>query len=322
MPRDGSTRLPAGVTPAEPMSIGEVADPPFAILPKTTNLFKVRAARFRTLAEGHPIGEYLTLLATVSSAQHEIATDLADPPLPAAERLEEAYRHTMPPLSAGQVELADHADRVFVGLLDHLASTHLNPETAAVVTSLRGTGLGGTSLGGAGPDERRAMMRAVVNDEVPEAAIAGHVLAAAALQVYMSALARQLDVARLARVADGACPACGGAPVSSAIVGWDGAHGARFCTCSICATQWNVSRIKCLACGSEKGISYQSIEGGDGHISGETCESCTTYVKMMHQHKSPQLDPVADDVATLALDLTLEREGWRRASVNPFLMGY
>ena len=54
----------------------------------------------------------------------------------------------------------------------------------------------------------------------------------------------------------------------------------------------------------------------------ETCESCRGYVKIMHQHKDPALDPVADDVATLGLDLLVREAGYRRGGVNPFLLGY
>ena len=35
----------------------------------------------------------------------------------------------------------------------------------------------------------------------------------------------------------------------------------------------------------------------------------------------PLADPVADDVATLGLDLLLRDEGWRRLGVNAFLTG-
>ena len=166
------------------------------------------------------------------------------------------------------------------------------------------------------------MMLSVVLDEIPRDAIAAHVLAAAAVQVHLTRLARRLDAASLQRITDGACPACGGAPVASMVVGWEGAHGARFCTCSLCSTQWNVVRIKCLVCSGEKAIAYHSIEGRDEPIMGETCGECSSYVKMLHQHKDPGLEPFADDVASLALDMTLGREGWSRASVNPFLIGY
>jgi FdhE protein len=45
-------------------------------------------------------------------------------------------------------------------------------------------------------------------------------------------------------------------------------------------------------------------------------------VKILHQHKNPQLEPVADDVASLGLDILLRETGYRRGAVNPFLLGY
>ena len=74
--------------------------------------------------------------------------------------------------------------------------------------------------------------------------------------------------AALVPVGDGVCPACGGAPVASVVVGWQGAHGTRFCACSLCATQWHEVRIKCVLCGSTKGIAYQELDGGAGHGQG------------------------------------------------------
>ena len=97
---------------------------------------------------------------------------------------------------------------------------------------------------------------------------------------------------------------------------------ARFCACSLCGTLWNYVRIKCTLCGSTKGIGYQEIEGGPGTVKAETCDSCGCYVKILHQHKDPALDPVADDVATLGLDLLVREGGYRRGSFNPFLIGY
>ena len=104
----------------------------------------------------------------------------------------------------------------------------------------------------------------------------------------------------------------------SMVVGWQGAHNSRFCVCSLCATQWNYVRIKCTLCSSTKGISYREVEGGDGTIWAETCKSCRGYVKILHQHKNIALDPVADDVASLALDLLLREREYRRGSVNPY----
>ena len=163
---------------------------------------------------------------------------------------------------------------------------------------------------------------AVLAEAIPVETLAEHVYVAAALQVHFARLAARLDPKALVPVGDGACPACGGPPVASAIVGWQGAHGARFCVCSLCATLWNVVRIKCVLCGSTKGIAYQELEGGAGNVKAETCENCHGYVKILYQHKDPALDPVADDVASLGLDLLLREGGYRRGAVNPFLLGY
>jgi FdhE protein len=57
-------------------------------------------------------------------------------------------------------------------------------------------------------------------------------------------------------------------------------------------------------------------------VKAETCGSCRGYVKILHQHKDPALDPVADDVASLGLDVLLRETGYRRGAVNPFLLGY
>jgi FdhE protein len=294
------------------MDIGEVADPPFAVLPDPGRVFLARSERFAALAPGHDLEPYLRLLAQVTRAQHDILEDLAEPALPSPERLQLARENTMPPISTGQIVLDDDADKTFEALVKALAAADLADTSRTAVEAVEK----------AGPESRRLMMQAVILDEIPGDAIAEHVIAAAAVQVIFTRLAAKLDVETLERVADGACPSCGGAPVASAIVGWQGAHGTRFCTCSICATQWNVVRIKCLVCRSEKGIAYHAIEGGSETVMGETCEACESYVKMLHQHKDAALEPVADDVASLALDLTLAKEGWKRASINPFLMGY
>lgn len=312
MPRDGSIKLPEGVVPAEPMDVGEVANPPFAVLPDPTTLYRRRAARFATLAPGHELGGYLAFLGRVAAAQDEVQKDLAVPRLPPPARLLTAYEHEMPPLSPAQVDLDEVADRTLLGIVERLLAGEMTAESRKAAEAVRD----------ASADERRDMMLSVLMDAVPEDAIGEHVLAAAGVQVHMSRLAARLDAGRLSNVADSACPACGGGVVSSTIVGREGSHGTRYCTCSVCSTEWNVSRIKCLVCGSEKGIAYQSIAGGSGVVMGETCDGCKSYVKMLHQHKDASLEAFADDVATLALDLVLGADGWQRASANPFLLGY
>jgi FdhE protein len=140
--------------------------------------------------------------------------------------------------------------------------------------------------------------------------------------VHFAWLAAGLGADRLQQIEGGVCPTCGGPPVASAIVGWPRSHGARYAACSLCGTLWHVVRVKCLVCGSTEGVRYQEIDGGPGLIKAETCDACRSYVKILHQHSDPDLDPVADDVASLGLDLLMRAGPYRRAGYNPFLLGY
>jgi FdhE protein len=75
-------------------------------------------------------------------------------------------------------------------------------------------------------------------------------------------------------------------------------------------------------CGSTKGISCQEVAGGLGAVKAERCDECRSYVKILDQRTEPALDPVADDVASLDLDLLVRETGLRRAGVDHFLLGY
>jgi FdhE protein len=300
--------IPAG---SDPTAIGEVSTPPFARLPDPKRLFSVRAERLNLLAEGHQLGPYLCFLADLAEVQHAIQDDLPEPQRPDAEACERARSFAMPPLDRNELAFGAVA-----ATLDRLVSAASSIEKpAAAADSLY-------RLKQATPDERDGMIRNVLAESIPMEALAEHVYVAAALQVHFARLAALLDARALVPVGDGACPACGSLPVSSVIVGWQGAHGTRFCACSLCGTLWHHVRIKCALCSSTKGIGYQEIEGGPGTVKAETCDSCGCYVKILHQHKDPALDPVADDVATLGLDLLVREGGYRRGSFNPFLVGY
>jgi FdhE protein len=161
---------------------------------------------------------------------------------------------------------------------------------------------------------------AVLNEAVPADAIAEHIIINAALQSHFARLAA--EPRPLAALGDYVCPFCGGPPASSAIVGWAGIDRLRYATCALCATRWNAVRVKCLACSSTKGIHYQTIEGIADTIKAECCDECQCYVKIMAEDEHPELDPIADDVASLGLDLLVREAGYRRAGMNPFLLGF
>lgn len=313
-----------------PDDIGVTPKAPFAVLPAPETMFASRAARFRTLAEGHPLADYLTFLAELSQIQHDVQPSLPDPRPPAPDAIERAFEFSMPPIDRGRFEPDEAVLATFERLLDKAVAVVM-PEPAAQARDRLA----------ADPQARRTALVEALESAPGVETLADHVFAAAALQVHFARLAALLDADRLSPVGTGACPACGGPPVASLVVGWTAAHGSRFVSCALCGTLWNHVRVKCVACDSTEGIGYQELapEGeavGDGSrrglrakeaadarapVKAETCDVCKTYVKIMHQHVAPDIDPVADDVATLGLDLKVREAGWARAAFNPYLLG-
>jgi FdhE protein len=301
---------PRSIDP-DPSVIGGVPKPPFARLPDPATLFARRAGRLRALAVGE-LAPYLEFLAAVADAQDAILPALPEPESTTPEIAARALQFGMPPLDRSAFEsdaaLRDACRRLF----DELASV-AKPEAAeAALGRIRGAE--DLTLGG--------MVAAVLANAIPADAVAEHIYVAAGLQVHFARLASRLDAAALAPVAVGACPSCGGAPVASMVVGWPRAEGARYAACALCATLWNEVRVKCLACGSTKGVGLQMIDGQDGTVKAETCDECGSYVKVLYQDKDPGIEPVADDVASLGLDQLLSGGDYRRAGFNPFLAGY
>jgi FdhE protein len=149
------------------------------------------------------------------------------------------------------------------------------------------------------------------NGERPSDAAA--IFVGAALQACATARAAGLDRTALARPSDGGCPACGFAPVAGIV---DGDDPLRYLSCGLCATEWHVTRVQCARCRTTAGITYYSLEGAAPGVKAETCAACRTYLKLFYRQELPEADPVADDAATLALDLLLGEEGWACAGIN------
>lgn len=296
----------------DPTAIGDVSTPPFAVLPDPLALFTNRARRLRELSAVSEMAPYLDFVAGIVEAQAAILPGLPEPERPDAEALARAREFEMPPLDRSRFALDEAVETTLNALFDAVRAVP-KPETAA-------NALGHVSRADA--IARAEMVSNVLGHAIPVEALAEHVYVAAALQVHFARLASRLDVSQLVAVGDGLCPVCGGPPVASLIVEWPTAHGSRFCACALCGTLWNYVRIRCTSCGSTKGIGYQEIEGGSGTIKAETCDECRTYVKALHEHKDVGIEPVADDVASLALDLLMREGPYRRAAFNPFLLGY
>ena len=301
------------VTPQhDPIPIGDVAKPPVARLPDPSTVFARRAERLRSLAKASALKSYLIFLADLGDIQHRLQDGLPQETEIAADTIARARQFGMPPFDRSGFKRDAAFDEAW-GRLLAWSDEIVMPDTARLALA---------RVRAADAEGQTELIRGVLSNAVPSAALAEHLFAAAVLEVHFARSAAQLDVKSLRPVGQGACPVCGAPPVSSLVVGWRDAQATRFCACSLCGTLWNYPRIKCTLCGATKDIGYQQIAGGSATVKAETCESCRRYVKILHQRDDAGLDPVADDVATLALDILLRDTGFQRGAANPFLLGY
>lgn len=298
----------------EPGQIEAAANiPPFILLP-TPDLFARRAVRLRQLAEGHPLGDYLRLIARLCDAQQRLLD--GPPQLPPADpqALERSREHGMPPL-AFEMPVREGA---WLGLLDGLVDD-LQPDAvgqvAEALASLRRTDAG----------QRKAWALALLSgqfDLLPAALVP---FLGAALQVAFSHWLLGLpDGQLIEREAQTLCPACGSPPVAGVIHHRGKSNGLRYLACSLCSCQWHYVRVKCSHCQESKRLAYLSLERDDlgaarAPLRAEVCPNCQGYLKQFYREFAPDAEPQADDLASLALDLRLAEEGYLRRAPNLLL---
>jgi FdhE protein len=290
-------------------------------LPACEFVFTRRAARLRSLAAGSALGDYLQFLAALVDAQHAALARLAVP-LPTAAQIAKSREHGMPPIHAATGPRAPHWRETLEFLCAALAARTGFP--AGVSDSI-------AAIRRADPawiEGQAASILEARNDAV-DIPVATFVMAA--LQVHWIALAAQFAADQVnALDVPGVCPLCGTLPVASIVCAHSPYQGYRYLHCALCATEWHMVRVLCSQCGaSGKDIAYYSLEGnsadkspseeGGAAVRAETCEQCHGYRKILYQEKDTGVEPVADDVASVALDLLLAEKGYHRASGNPLL---
>ena len=286
-------------------------------------VFAERAVRLRQLAAGHAMRDFLLFVAELAEAQHRALKAGVAVSLPTAEQVEAAATQGVPLLPAETWPRAPVWRESLRALLKDLAA-HLSP----------------------GPAKATALQLAEASDEHLDTQ-AGRLLAgvmlgldmaaapliAAGLQLHWVRLAQQTaaahtggPVAPFGRIDDPTvCPCCASRPVAS--VERLGAEGARYLACGLCGMQWHYVRIKCTHCQSTKGISLQNLVATDAEtaetqpaVQAECCSECGHYLKLMHPARDNGLEPVADDLATLTLDLLVSEEGLQRHGLNLLLL--
>jgi FdhE protein len=147
----------------------------------------------------------------------------------------------------------------------------------------------------------------------------------AALQLHFTRIAQSLDPSDLQNSdVPGVCPCCGSRPTASLVHMEPDRVNSRYLVCSLCQTEWNMERVKCSSCYKEGGVAYMVIDNDPrattaAAIRAETCDDCKTYLKIFIQEKDPMLDVLADDLASIKLDILVDENGYSRTGPNLLL---
>jgi len=140
----------------------------------------------------------------------------------------------------------------------------------------------------------------------------------ALLQPYTESLARRgytpLDSS------PSTCPFCGEKP-QAGVLREEGDGGKRSLVCSLCSTEWDFRRVLCPGCGEEaldKLPIYTASEFD--YVRVEACDSCNTYIKTIDLTRDGLAVPVVDELATIALNVWAEENGYRKLQLNLLAM--
>ena len=299
-------------TPANPAAAIEkgLFHTPFWLAP-AADVFAQRSVRFQELAaaEDSQWRDYLALLGKLAAAQQAVAAK---------------HAFALPPTHQGrtvlpQAALGDVPADFYPVLADLLAEigTHVPINVQAELSAL-------AALPRAAAE---ALASRVLTGSTEEQSAV--VWVQAALQIIWTAWAAQLVEDAVPPVQERThCPCCGTEAVGSVVFASGDLAGLRYMHCPHCNSRWNALRAKCPTCDSSGGMAIQEIDT-DAAVAqvapllaakAESCEVCRSYRKLYRFDKQQYADPVADDLASLALDILVGEAGYARAGHNPFLL--
>ena len=288
------------MTPVEQRSAG-VGEIPAVLLPTLGERYRQRAARLRQLAEAHPMADYLLFVAQVADAQQHLLERL---PLPAplVSGLAARLADNKAPLAWASLPRDAYWQQLLHGLGEHIEHATLQGLCALDAPTLD------------------AAADALLAGRFNEIDSGQALFLWAALSLYFTQMAAHLPAIGSAGVGEQRqhCPVCTGAPVASVIL--TGAQtGLRYLHCGLCESRWHMVRLKCSNCEETGSLDYWSLHTHETAIKAESCGDCHSYLKVFYPEHERDLELVADDLASIALDAEVERQGFDRSGVSPFL---
>lgn len=288
-----------------PTSFTPGAEPVSFFAPDPAQLFQRRAARLAVLSPASDMAEWLDFVGLLARAQHDALATVGE-----------------------RVPLPVRGDGLLAGLTElpwwwAMSEGVLKQVAAATDGSVRGTV---QALLAQDAAVRAAAARRIAAGELGEADLAAAPLLTAALELGATLVAATSRPEGLSGVQTD-CPVCGSAPVAAVIgatptgkVAAGAETALRYLHCGWCNSAWHHVRAQCVSCGGSGKVSYRAIEGDNPAWQAETCDECSTYTKLLRRADARDLDPVADDLASLTLDMVLGEAGYRRRGTNPYLL--
>ncbi|MDF3606474.1 formate dehydrogenase accessory protein FdhE [Paracoccus sp. DMF-8] len=259
--------------------------------PDLAALYATRAARLRRLAPGHELSAYLSLVADITDGQAACLRD------------------------GGRVDPDPQAmatDGDWPQMLDHLIA-HLDRDAPGQVAELL------AELRAMPDTARRQAALALVQGRFDAVAPGIAPFVWAALSVAVAQAARLAPLPAPATREPTACPVCGTAPVAS-LIHTGQRQGLRYLHCALCECEWHMVRAKCSDCGDNARLDYLSFDTPEAAIRAESCGACGGYLKTVSHESDPEVEVVADDLASLVLDDAASAEGYGRSGFNPFAL--
>ena len=276
-------------------------------MPPAADVFARRAERFDQLAadESSSWRDYLVMLATVCRAQHQVLT---------SQNWVTAQAGAHLPQADGQ-EIPEALFAVFQAFQSILSHSALPAEASSRLSAL------------AQLDQPawQALAAQVLQGAYDASHQADALWVQAAAQIWWTAQTMGLSEDDVPTQEErSVCPCCGSEPTASVVLNGGELDGLRYLHCPTCNSRWHALRAKCTFCGDQSGISLQTLEPAKQPVykaaRAESCEACQAYRKLFLLREQIAADPVADDLASLALDILMGESGYARGGHNPFLV--
>ncbi|HGO5814900.1 TPA: formate dehydrogenase accessory protein FdhE [Mannheimia haemolytica] len=272
------------------------------------NLYSRRAKRLRELAKKNPFSEYIEFAANLVDIQLELL--VSRPIANYSEKITACVELTQgdKPLNSKNFQRSDEWRELLLAIIEKF-KPYANDTILPTLEWLEK----------ASSSELESLADHMLNENYEQVSADKAVFIWSALSLYWVQLAQQLPRNTRAEVGHKQmCPVCNSAPVAS-VIHFGEAQGLRYLHCSLCESEWHVVRAKCTNCDETGKLDYWSLDSMEAAVKAESCGDCHSYLKVLYQDKDVNVEPVADDLATLFLDLEMEQKGLSRSGLNPFL---